>query len=154
MRRGEPLFIAGCMLHWGEGTKGPNCIELTNSDVDLMRLFVRFLRESLDVPSDRIRLTVNCFLGNGLTLDEIEGWWLERLGLPPGSLRAATVNRPSKRSKGARRRLLYGTARVTVHSTELVQQIYGAIQEYGDFERSEWLQPIRRRPPREPSSGH
>jgi hypothetical protein len=28
---------------------------------------------------------------------------------------------------------------LSVHETQLVQHIYGAIQEYGGFEREEWL---------------
>jgi hypothetical protein len=36
-------------------------------------------------------------------------------------------------------RLPYGTTRLTVHSTTVVQKIFGAIQEYGGFERPEWL---------------
>jgi hypothetical protein len=55
-------------------------------------------------------------------------------------LRKSTVNVYSKYSlKRRTNRLPYGTVRVVVHSTELVQQIYGAIQEYGGFERPEWL---------------
>jgi hypothetical protein len=43
-------------------------------------------------------------------LAEIERWWLERLGL-----------------------------RVTVHSTAIVQSIYGAIEQYAGIERPEWV---------------
>jgi creatinine amidohydrolase/Fe(II)-dependent formamide hydrolase-like protein len=35
--------------------------------------------------------------------------------------------------------LPYGTCRLVVHSTEIVQTIYGSIQEYGGFDRPEWL---------------
>jgi hypothetical protein len=50
------------------------------------------------------------------------------------------VNVYSKYSQKKRQgRLPYGTVRVCVHSTEIVQQIFGAIQEYGGFERPEWL---------------
>jgi len=49
------------------------------------------------------------------------------------------VNRPSRASQGKRRTLPYGTARVVVHSTALVQSLYGAIQEYAGVERPEWL---------------
>jgi hypothetical protein len=34
---------------------------------------------------------------------------------------------------------VYGTARVTVYSTAIVQSIYGAIQEYAGIERPEWV---------------
>jgi hypothetical protein len=34
--------------------------------------------------------------------------------------------------------LLYGTCKLTI-STQIVQHIYGAIQEYCGFDRPEWL---------------
>jgi hypothetical protein len=46
----------------------------------------------------------------------------------------------SKYSKRKRvGRLPYGTCRLSVHSTAIVQHIYGAIQEYAGFDRPEWL---------------
>jgi hypothetical protein len=133
------LHLAGCMLYWCEGSKDRNAVKLTNSDPDLLALFVRFLRESYAVPPERIALSVNCFLNNGLGLAEIENWWLDRLGLPAISLRKATVNSPSRASRWRRNVLVYGTARVTVHSTAIVQSIYGAIQQYAGIERPEWV---------------
>jgi hypothetical protein len=104
----------------------------------MMRLFLPFLRECCSVGDDRIRLSINCFLGNGQTLGEIEAWWLKELELPRESLRKSIVNRPSRASKGVHRPLVHGTARLTVHSTRLAQSIYGAIQEYAGIERPEW----------------
>jgi transcriptional regulator with XRE-family HTH domain len=133
------LHLAGCMLYWAEGSKNRNVVRLTNSDPDLLALFVRFLRECYSVRSERMTLSVNCRLNNGLELAEIERWWLERLGLPAVSLRKATVNAPSRASRWYRNVLIYGTARVTVCSTAIVQSIYGAIQEYAGIERPEWV---------------
>lgn len=76
---------------------------------------------------------------NGLAVAEIEAWGLAQLGLPASALRAATVNRPSSASRWGRNVLMYGTARLCVHSTFLIQSIYGAIQEYVGFDRPEWL---------------
>ncbi len=134
----EPMHWAGCMLFWAEGSKRRNSVIFTNSDDGMMRFFLRFLRECYDVPDEKVRLSVNCFLGNGKTLDEIESWWLERLDLPPSCLRRATVNRPSSASKAVRKPLVHGTARLAVGSTRVVQSIYGAIQEYAGIERPEW----------------
>jgi hypothetical protein len=133
------LHLAGCMLFWAEGSKHRNRVTLTNSDPDLLALFVRFLRECYCVPAERIALCVNCHLNNGLELAEIEDWWLARLGLPALSLRKATVNTPSRASRWRRNVLLYGTAQVTVNSTVIVQSIYGAIQQYAGIERPEWV---------------
>ncbi len=71
---------------------------------------------------------------------EIEHFWLDTLSLPSTCLRKSTVNVYSKHSQKKRRnKLPYGTIRVCVHSTQIVQSIYGSIQEYGGFERPEWL---------------
>ena len=105
----------------------------------MMVFFLRFLRECYGVRDDQIAFSINVFLGNGMTLEQIETWWLERIALPGSCLRKATVNRPSRASKGVRPQLLHDTARVVVSSTFIVQSIYGAIQEYAGCERPEWL---------------
>jgi hypothetical protein len=133
------LHLAGCMLYWCEGSKDRNTVKLTNSDPDLLALFVQFLRECYAVSPERIALSVNCHLNNGLQLAEIEQWWLERLALPSMSLRKATVNCASRASRWRRNVLVYGTARVTVNSTAIVQSIYGAIQHYAGIDRPEWV---------------
>jgi hypothetical protein len=56
------LHLAGCMLYWAEGSKDRNAVKLTNSDPDLLALFVRFLRECYSVPPERMTLSVNCHL--------------------------------------------------------------------------------------------
>jgi hypothetical protein len=136
----DPELLAGCMLYWAEGAKHRNVVTLTNSDADLLSMFLRFLRRSFDVPDEKVAFSVNCFLGNGLSLDEIEAWWLARLELPRDCLRKAAINRPSSASQRKRGHVLpYGTGRVTVCSTYIVQSIYGAIQEYAGIDRPEWL---------------
>jgi transcriptional regulator with XRE-family HTH domain len=136
--QGDLLHLQGCMLFWAEGSRRRNSVVFTNSDVEMHRVFLRFLRWC-GVADEKVVLTVNCHLNNGLTLKEIEAWWLDELGLPAGCLRAATVNRPSSASRWRRNVLVHGTACLRVDSTQLVQSIYGAIQEYGGFERPEWL---------------
>ncbi len=139
-RQGDPLHLAGCMLYWAEGSKRRNDVEFTNSDSDLVATFVRFLRECYSITSDDLRLTLNVHLNNGIALNDIEDWWLTRLSLSRRSLRSHTLNHSSERSSGSRRTLPHGTARVVLHSTFVVQSIYGAIQEYAGTVRPEWLE--------------
>lgn len=82
----DPLHITGCMLYWAEGSKRRNDVEFTNSDPDMTRTCVRFLRRCYAVPPERLRLTLNVHLNNGLELPEIEDWWLGQLNLPRRSL--------------------------------------------------------------------
>jgi hypothetical protein len=138
-RRDAPGFAGGCMLYWAEGAKNRNNVILCNADADLLDTFLAFLRTHYGVADERVAFAVNCFLGNGKTLAEIEAWWLNRLRLPATCLRQAAVNRASTASKRKRRTLVYGTGRLVVHSTFIVQSIYGAIQEYAGIDRPEWL---------------
>jgi len=105
----------------------------------MLKLFVRFLTECYSVPPERICLSVNCFLNNGLTIEEIHAHWLSLLALPDSVLRKPIINRSSRSSSRQRNTLVYGTARLVVHSTLIVQSIYGAIQEYSGFDQPDWL---------------
>lgn len=85
-------------------------------------------------------MVCNLFADHLERQSEMEQFWLGVLDLPASSLRKSTVNVHSKYSQKKRRNMLpYGTGSVTVHRTQVVQTIFGAIQEYGGFERPEWL---------------
>jgi hypothetical protein len=56
IRDGDPLYLAGCMLYWGEGKKGRSCVRFANSDPAMVALFVRFLRECFAVPDEAFRV--------------------------------------------------------------------------------------------------
>ena len=139
-RTADPLHVAGCMLLWAEGSKHRNMVEFVNSDPAMMTLFLRFLRRYFDPPADALRLTCNLFSDHKERQREIEDFWLATGQLPRSCLRKSIVNVYSRASKRTRvNRLPYGTCGVRFHSTRAVQHIWGAIQEYGCFERPEWL---------------
>ena len=105
-----------------------------------MAYFLRFLREHFKVENSRVRLKCNLFADHVERQWEIEDFWLERLELGRESLRASTINTYSKYSQKKRtNKLPYGTAALRVHSSQIVQAIYGSIQELGGFERPVWL---------------
>ena len=71
---------------------------------------------------------------------DIERFWLDLLGLPEANLLKSVVNVYSRHSKRKRLNMLpYGTARVVVNRTSVLQSIYGAIQEYAGISREAWL---------------
>jgi AcrR family transcriptional regulator len=139
-RRGELEHAAACMLYWAEGDKGRNQARLSNSDPRLVRFFVDFLRHYFDVRDDDIRVTCNLFADHRERQHEIEQFWLDQLGLTQASLCKSVVNVYSVSSKRKRVNMLpFGTCRVCVSRTSVVQSIFGSIQEYGGFDRPEWL---------------
>jgi len=139
-RRGELLHAVGCMLFWAEGSRERNAVQFVNSDPEMIRLFVHFLRSCYAVPDTKIAVTCNLFADHEARQRGIEDFWLSLVGVPRSRLRKSTVNHYSKYSQKKRRnKLPYGTCRITVCDTALVQSLYGAIQEYAGFEREEWL---------------
>lgn len=139
-RRGEPLHVAGCMLHWAEGSRHRNDVTFVNSDPAMIKLFASFLRHYFDPQEESLKLTCNLFSDHEARQREIEDFWLATAALPRSRLARSTVNNYSRVSKRTRiGRLPYGTCRLTLQSTRAVQHIYGAIQEYGGFDRPEWL---------------
>lgn len=136
------------MLYWAEGSKDRNSVKFVNSDREMVRFFLRFLRECMRVDRERLTLRLNVYLNNGLTLREIEDHWLWGLELPRSCLRKHQLNHmPTSSSGRKRRKLPYGVGTLRVkRSTHLVQHIYGAIQEYGGFDEPRWLDgPPRKR---------
>ena len=113
---------------------------MSNSDPELLVLFASFLREHFHVADEKMTVHCNLFADHLEKQSEIERYWLTRLELPASSLRKSVVNVYSKHSKKTRmNQLPYGTCKLYVHSTRIVQTIYGSIQEYGGFDRPEWL---------------
>lgn len=145
-RAGELLHRGGCMLYWAEGSKERNSVVLANSDPNMVRYFVEFLRECFQLDDRDFALRLNVYLGNGHSLREIEAHWLELLDLPRSTLRTHTVNHfPTSSSGRKKNKLPYGVCTVVVNKTSIAQHIFGAIQEYGGFEEPRWLDGPKRK---------
>jgi transcriptional regulator with XRE-family HTH domain len=147
----DPIHMAGCMLYWAEGAKRRGTLRLTNSDVNMMVFFRRFLTSCFGVQPQALILSLHVYTGNGLSIREIEDHWLRALDLPRTSLRKHSLNPLPTSSSGKKpNKLPYGVCSLSLYSTRIVQHIYGAIQEYGGFEEPRWLDgpPIKSRPRR------
>lgn len=149
-QKGDLLHQAGCMLFWAEGSKNRNQLKMCNSDQNMLAFFRRFLVEGMGVEPAKMRIRLHVYLGNGLTIDQIERHWLRVLGLPKSCLRNHSINPlPTSSSGKKKNKLPYGVCTLTVNDTRVVQHIYGAIQEYGGFEEPRWLDgPPRKTRPR------
>ena len=137
-KNNSQLHLEGCMLYWAEGAKDKKSLRFAKSDPNMHRVFMRFLRECLGVPTEDITCRIQCYT-DCHTADEIEQYWLKVLDLPISALRKTVVNHVS-RSPGMRRRglLEFRTCHVIIHSVRLAQRVLGAIQEYGGFIQDKW----------------
>lgn len=135
-REMHPLHLTGCMLYWAEGAKDINGMYFTNSDPNMLKLFMRFLRQEMKVDESTITLRIHCHTTAPEEIYRIEQYWLNLLDLPETALRKTIFKQGSDKSKHI---LKNGVCSIRIHRVALVQHIYGAIQEYGGFENSEWL---------------
>jgi transposase len=138
-REGDMLHSWGCMLYWAEGNKARNMIAFSNSDVDMMRLFIKFVRVSLEIPDEDIRFRINCYAKSPAHEAEIIAFWCQALGLTEVHQRTHSINVTPVSSKQTTHKLAWGVCRLEVYNTRAIQHIYGAIQEYAGFDKPGWL---------------
>ncbi len=110
--RHNPLFIAGLMLYWGEGDKiSKGGVRLTNTDPELIRLYVVFLERVCRVPRSKIRAGILIY--PDLDPETCEKYWSTRSGVSRDRF-VKTIAIPGRHKT---RRLLHGVCIITVSST-------------------------------------
>jgi hypothetical protein len=129
----NPRFIAGIMLYWAEGSKDKNSIKFCNSNVHMVIFFIKFLKEFFKIKDNEIILSINCHLNNGLNINDIQKFWMKQLNLPISNFRKTTIADNRITTGFRKNKHAYGVCSVSVHRTDLIQKIYGAIQEFIGF---------------------
>jgi hypothetical protein len=136
-REKRKWHVIGCMLYWAEGGKTERSkIDFANSDADMIKIFMKFLREELLIPDEQINIQIYCYAQNNEERLIVENYWRDQLQLPSLILYATQV---LEGTEAKHNRLSMGVCSIRIHSTEYTQHIYGAIQEYGGFVNEEWL---------------
>jgi transposase-like protein len=134
---GNLRHLMGCMLYWGEGAKHRGHLRFTNTDPDMLKLFVEFLRLEFGVPDEKFTLRVLTHSENQEEWVQIQAYWLEFLALPKNTKVAMQLKIGTQSRK---KRYQYGICTVDVYSTEIVQNIFGAIQEYIGLDNPKWVE--------------
>jgi transcriptional regulator with XRE-family HTH domain len=89
------LLIAGAVAYWAEGTKRKpwrptERVTFTNSDVDMIRLFLTFLR-LMDVADERVQLRVA--IHESADEERARTFWAAVAGVSPTSFQRSTLKR-------------------------------------------------------------
>jgi hypothetical protein len=112
----DPLFVAGVMLYWGEGDKlHKNHTRFTNTDPEMLSLFVQFLKEFGGFTLEDMRLAT--FLYADLDIDKCTQYWSGKTGI-------TRLHKPMiLPSRDKFRKLTYGTASVIVMNTYFKEKL-------------------------------
>lgn len=89
------VLIAGAVAYWAEGTKAKpwrpeEHVSFTNSDPDMIRLFLRFLA-LLEIGPERLRFRVS--IHETADAEEATSWWADVVGIAAGEFQRATLKR-------------------------------------------------------------
>jgi len=123
------LLLLGASLYWGEGTKAEATVSytpltFTNSDPRMIQMFLRFAREILKVPDEKIHGGVHLY--EGMSVEATKEFWAQCTNLP--SERFYTVCQVSRASKRKRRTLPFGTMAIKIFDRLLFNRVKGMIQ--------------------------
>lgn len=94
--KNDLLHLKGCMLYWAEGAKSRGTCKFANTDPHMITLFKGFLDKTFDLDKSKYSVHVNYYTNNGLTLEDIENYWLNLLDLPRSCLRKSTAKNDLK----------------------------------------------------------
>jgi len=115
--KSNPLFVAGLMLYWGEGTKNPKTpIQLSNIDPKMIRLFKKFLLNICDIDKSQLRLALTLY--PDLSKDKCKNFWSKKIGIPLEQIEKPQViygRHPTKR-------LEYGVCSIRVRASSGIKE--------------------------------
>lgn len=110
----HPLFVAGLMLYWGEGTKTiKSQVRVANTDPRLLMVFIDFLIKIAGVDFNDIKASL--LLYPDLSEDVCREYWAKNLNIPNLQIRSVVYIQGKHKSN----RLRWGVCTVYVSSTYL-----------------------------------
>lgn len=123
----DDVFRIICALYWGEGGKSRNIFSVSNCDTGMLNIVGNWLVKN--GYGDKISFCIQCH--KSCVSDDmlLKRWMTEMSFIKSSMVRKFSrygINRASQ-EKGLDKQP-YGTARVSVCSTRLVQQVYGGIE--------------------------
>lgn len=108
----NPLFIAGLMLYWGEGDKLTKySTKIANTDPELIRLYVFFLRNTCRIPEEKIK--AHLLIYPDLDAEKCKRYWAHKSGVSHNRFFKTTTIE----GKHKLRRIQYGVCMIGISST-------------------------------------
>ena len=124
------LLLIGAALYWGEGTKferiqGTPSVVFTNSDPEMIRVFLRFIRLILKIKEERIRSGINLYDAKKITISR--RYWSDVTKLPKERFYISQLVSRASAGKRDKRRLPYGTLSLRISNREEFYRIKGMV---------------------------
>ena len=122
----EYLRIAGIMLYWAEGTLRGGIVDFANSNPEMIRIFLRFLREICGVKEERLRIYLYAY--SYQDIKAIKRYWHRVTEIPISQFTKPYVRKDNPNL--SRRKLPYGLVHVRYNDKRLLELIKNWRNEY------------------------
>lgn len=119
----ESFKLAGAALYWAEGEKAKH-FSIANSDPHLIKFMVSWLKDTLDVPPERIKAHLNIYPQQNES--KLKKFWSEVTGVPLINFGKSFIKPKNKNYK--KNTLYYGTIKIRIsRGTDLKYRVFGWI---------------------------
>lgn len=108
------LLLLGLGLYMGEGTKLYEDVRIVNSDPQVIRVAMEWLRRSCGVPNQNFAAVVHLYPDSSPNASV--RYWSRVTGVPQRQFERVQIDRRLDKSNQKRRRLPYGTVHMKVYS--------------------------------------
>jgi len=124
----ERLKLSGVLLYWCEGykTQKSSGVDFANSDLHMVLLFLRFLREVCRVDETRIKVLLYCH--DESAIEKLVHYWSDNLSIPKGQFTKPYVMQSHNLEK--KEKMPYGLVHIRYYDKKLLWQILEWIEEY------------------------
>lgn len=131
----KELFLMGTMLYWAEGSKQKNRsvsqgVVFSNSDPKMIKLFLKWLKKSIKIPREQIKLEIYLHEKYRKKVKKVIGYWSKITGFfRQESDRIYFKKHKVYSVRENQRQSYYGQLRIVIRkSTDLNRKIQGWIE--------------------------
>jgi hypothetical protein len=118
----DPLFYIGVMLYWAEGTKrGNDMINFSNSDPNMIKLMMRWFRQTCEVPNDKIKIQIH--IHDLMDEEKIISYWQAITGIPKKNFHKLIIKKTTLKHR--KNELYRGTCCIRIYDVTLFRRIIG-----------------------------
>jgi len=123
------LFVAGVALYWAEGFKKDSRIGFANTDPEMIRFFIRWLVDCLEVDIKELSFCITVNIEHKDRIDVIEKYWRKELGITNSKFTKPFYQKTKWKKEFENPNQYYGVLRVrVVKSLDQLRVIHGYIE--------------------------
>lgn len=124
-------YLSGLFLYWGEGSKTSPALTITNTNPAVIKFFINWLSECLDVFPKRLR--VHLHLYQDMNIEKEIRYWTKLLQLKRSQFTKPYIKKSLKSSINHKGMFGHGTCKVTIGDARLSERVLMGIKAVSDY---------------------